>query len=67
MVRLLTVSETAKALRIGLSTAYQLCQRNELPVVRVGGQIRVDGEALEQWIKKQSTVSRARRSKLQGA
>jgi len=35
---LLTVEETAKILRIGLSKAYELAQKNALPceVVRVG-------------------------------
>jgi excisionase family DNA binding protein len=48
--RCLTVPETAALLRISESTAYRLAERNELPGARrLGGSIRVNREALEEW------------------
>lgn len=48
---LLTMKEVAEALRIGLSTAYLLAERGELPVVRIGRSVRVPRSALQRWIQ----------------
>ena len=46
----LTVPEVAKRLRIGRTSAYQLCARPDFPALRVGGQIRVAEDALQRWL-----------------
>lgn len=51
---LLTVPETAVALRLGRNTIYSLIQRGELPVVRVGRSIRISAAALDRWIAEHS-------------
>ena len=38
---LLTVEEMAEILRIGRSSAYELCRQNEFPVIRIGRSIRI--------------------------
>jgi len=43
---LLTVSETARLLRIGEATVRRLARRGELPALRVGGQWRIDRDSL---------------------
>jgi excisionase family DNA binding protein len=47
---LLTVTEAAQRLSLGRGTTYQLVQRGELPVVRIGRAVRVPVQALEEWI-----------------
>jgi excisionase family DNA binding protein len=49
--RLITVPEAARRLGIGRSKGWQLAQRREIPVVRIGRSVRVPSDALEQWIK----------------
>ncbi len=51
---LLTVDELATRLRIGRSTAYQLCREAGFPAVRVRGQIRVMAAELADWLKSRS-------------
>lgn len=48
-----TVNELAELLRIGRSSAYELCQRNEFPVVRIGKNIRIPEQGLYNWIDEQ--------------
>lgn len=48
---LLTVPEMAKRLRIGVDKAYELCNRSEFPSSRVGKQIRVPADELDQWLQ----------------
>jgi len=50
----LTVTEMAEFLRIGRSSAYELCHSNELPVVRIGKTIRIPKKGLEKWIEGQA-------------
>jgi excisionase family DNA binding protein len=47
---LLTVEEMAEVLRIGRSSAYELCRQNEFPVIRIGRSIRIPRKALLDWI-----------------
>jgi excisionase family DNA binding protein len=51
---LLRLPEAARALGLGRSTIYQLVQRGELPVVRVGRAVRVPAEALREWVARQT-------------
>jgi len=43
---LLTVPEAAKVLRVGVSRAYEMAQRGEIPAVRIGRRIRIPREEL---------------------
>lgn len=53
-VHLLTVKELAEVLRIGRSSAYELCRQNEFPVIRIGKSIRIPSKALFEWIERRS-------------
>lgn len=48
--QLFTVSETADALHLHLSTLRRLIRAGDLPVVRIGGAIRIDPEELRRFI-----------------
>ena len=47
---LLTVREVAERLAVSEKTVRRLIERGELPVLRVGVQIRVDAAQLEAWL-----------------
>ena len=51
---LLTVTETARLLRISRNLAYELVARGELPAVRLGRVIRVPRFALESWLAREA-------------
>ena len=53
-LHLLTVKELAEVLRIGRSSAYELCRQNEFPVIRIGNSIRIPKKALFDWIERES-------------
>lgn len=55
---LLTVEEAAQHLGIGRTLAWQLVQKGELPVVRLGRCVRVPRRALEEWIARQAQGGR---------
>jgi excisionase family DNA binding protein len=48
--QLFTVSEAADALHLHLSTLRRLIRAGDLPVVRIGGAIRIDPEELRRFI-----------------
>ena len=50
-MQLLTVDEVSDLLRVHRGRVYELVRAGGLPVVRLGRQIRVSGEALERWIE----------------
>lgn len=58
-VMLLTVDEMAELLRIGRSSAYELCRQKEFPVVRIGRNIRIPKRALLEWVENQAERSMA--------
>lgn len=51
---LLTVPETARLLRIGRNTVYELVARGELPAVRLGRVIRIPRRRLLAWLECQA-------------
>jgi excisionase family DNA binding protein len=60
---LLRVQEAATMLAISRSRAYQMAQAGTLPgVVRLGGSIRVNARALEDWIDRHTATDSAIRS-----
>jgi excisionase family DNA binding protein len=48
----LTVSETARVLRIGRNQAYDAVRRGDIPSIRVGRRILVPRHALEQLLNR---------------
>ena len=48
--RLLRVSEVSERLAIGRTSTYRLIESRELPVVRIGGSVRVSEQELERFI-----------------
>lgn len=48
---LLRAEETAKLLGIGRSKVFEMFRARELPVVRIGGAVRVPRRALLAWIE----------------
>jgi len=51
---LLTVTETARLLRISRNLAYELVARGELPSVRLGRVIRIPRFGLESWLAREA-------------
>ena len=49
-MRLLTISEVSRVLRVKKARAYQLARDGVLPVVHVGRQVRVSEDALRSWV-----------------
>lgn len=48
---LLTVTETAQTLGLSRATVYNtLLSREDFPVVRLGGSVRVNREKLQAWV-----------------
>ncbi|MCM3739192.1 helix-turn-helix domain-containing protein [Oceanobacillus luteolus] len=55
--RFLTVPEAAEILRIGRTSAYELCRQSEhngFPAIKDGQKIRIPYNALMNWIEQQT-------------
>jgi excisionase family DNA binding protein len=50
----MTIKEAADEMGISRSRCYQMARRGELPVLKLGGVIRVPKIAYEQWQRDQS-------------
>ncbi len=50
----LRANEVAKILGLGRSKVYELIQRGDLPVLRIGRSVRVPQAALERWIEQRT-------------
>ena len=59
--QLFTVSEAADALHLHLSTLRRLIRAGDLPVVRIGGAIRIDPEELRRFIGLEGHVAATER------
>jgi excisionase family DNA binding protein len=55
---LLRATEVACLLNLGRSKVYELMAAGELPVVRIGGVVRVPRSDLETWIRSKAEVRR---------
>lgn len=49
--RIMTVEETARFLRLGRTTTYELCRQNLIPHLRLGHQIRISRDTLLAWLE----------------
>jgi excisionase family DNA binding protein len=50
-VRLMTVAEVARAMRVSKMTVYRLVHAGELPAVRVGRSYRVNEHAVREYLR----------------
>lgn len=57
MEEVLTLSESAKYLRLAPITIYRLARRGELPAVKCGRSWRFHREQLEEWLRTQAVPS----------
>lgn len=48
--KLLTVTETAKLLRLSRAYTYELAARGDIPTIRLGRRIIIPRKALEHWL-----------------
>ena len=53
---LLTIQETARLLRIGRNTCYELVRQQRIPAVRVGRRLLIPRARLLQWIDASATA-----------
>ena len=51
---LITVPEAARRLGIGRSKGWELANSGEWPVVRIGRSVRVNADALTNWVQKRT-------------
>ena len=49
---LMKIPEVAEHLGVSVQRAYELARRNLIPAVRIGRQVRVDANKLDEWIKR---------------
>ncbi len=49
--RVLTIGEVAEMLRVHPTTIYRLVKRGELPGFKVGGNWRINSQALDSWLE----------------
>lgn len=52
----LTVQEVRQHLNISQAAAYSLTHRNDFPVCRFGGNIRIPKDAFNAWIKARTSI-----------
>ncbi len=59
---LLRITEAATRLGLSRSMVYELAQRGELPVVRIGRTMRVPSTALDEWVERLAREQNTSRS-----
>lgn len=50
----LTVKDIQRILKIGINQAYNLCQRGDFPVMKIGSTYRIPKAEFIQWCENQS-------------
>ena len=50
-MKILTIKEAAKILKINEHTAYRYAKEGKIPAIRVGRNWRVHEDQMEQWLK----------------
>ena len=56
-MKILTVKETADALKVKPQWVYRMMSNDGLPCIRLGRQIRVDEDSLKKWLNTHRRVS----------
>ena len=51
---ILTVPETAEYLKLSKSKVYYLVQRNQIPHIKIGKNVRIRREDLEKWLEERA-------------
>src|SRR5438105_3880408 len=51
-ISFLTAQEAADALRISKQTLYEMVNGGRMPAIRVGSQVRIPAEELQDWIER---------------
>lgn len=54
---LITIREAAELLGLSESTVYRLAREDKIPVVRIGGSVRVNRRHLEAWIEQHTEAA----------
>jgi len=57
-IRLLTLTEAADILQVSTRTLQRMIRNGNLPALKVGGQWRVRGELLRQWVENREGSAR---------
>jgi excisionase family DNA binding protein len=52
--KVMRMADAAKALGISRSKVYSLASAGQIPVVRIGGSLRVPSVALDRWLEEQT-------------
>ncbi len=58
MDEILTIPQVAKYLKLSKSKVYLLVQRNRIPHIRIGRNVRIRESELTRWLEKQQVVQR---------
>jgi len=58
-IQLLTLSEAADILQVSTRTLQRMIRSREIPAFKVGGQWRVRGALLRQWVENREGAARA--------
>lgn len=53
---LLRAEEAAQMLGLGRAQVYAMCQRGELPCVRLGRSVRIPADRLRSWLEDKQTA-----------
>jgi excisionase family DNA binding protein len=56
-MKILTVKETADALKVKPQWVYRMIRNDGLPCIRLGRQVRVDEDALKTWVAAHQSVN----------
>lgn len=63
----MTVTEVGAYLNISLSKAYALTRREDFPICRFGGSIRIPSAAFMVWVEKMTSIPRDIRVRMEVA
>ncbi len=56
-MKVLTVKETADALKVKPQWVYRMIRSDGLPFIRLGRQVRVDEDDLKKWVAERRSVA----------
>lgn len=50
----MTVKDLKETMKIGINTAYALCQRDDFPAVKIGATYRIPVAEFKKWYERQA-------------